>query len=282
MRDGRIVTFGELDPPGRGLATPGFRKNVSSTGLRGPLLPPSFGLRRFHLSLLSRGVEIPSNFPTPGCRTLLPSSSVDNSSPHENMVLSRPRIIVAAMGGWRCFTILKQSAQLAQWAASLPLTALAKPMPPNRNGIDANSNGSTDCTMHCQTLASWCLANERVKSCLTVRNPKLACVAPHINKSSHPDWRSSTAGIRVKRVLCSEDCLPRSPPRTQVALWVFQALAHPCFPMATVHPLSKRQSGLTRLAAAVNSATPVGTVPPRFQICVFPKCRRMWAWRSSS
>ena len=45
MREGRTVTFGKLDPPGRGLATPGSRR-MCRHGLRGSLLP--------------------SNYPTPG------------------------------------------------------------------------------------------------------------------------------------------------------------------------------------------------------------------------
>ena len=144
------------------------------------------------------------------------------------------------MCGWRCFTILMQSAQLAQWAASLPLTAFSKPMPPNWNGNDANvwdnSNGSTDisCTMHCQTLASWCSANERVKSGLTVRNQKFARVAPHISKSNHPDWRSSTAGIRVKRMSCSEDFLTK-----KSSTYSGRPMGVPSTRTATVHPLSK-------------------------------------------
>ena len=114
------VIFGEFDPLGRGLATQGPRRMC-------PQLAWLFSASLFWvetvLSLpLDAGVEIPSKFPTLGCRTLLPSSSVDNSSPHENVMLLgvvKNRITVAAMGGWRCFTILMKSAQLAQWARIL-------------------------------------------------------------------------------------------------------------------------------------------------------------------
>ena len=86
MREGRTVTSGELDLPERGLATPGSRRMCRQwhAWLCAATL---FLVERVQSLPLVVGVEIPSNSPTPGCRTLLPSSSVDNSSPHGNMVL---------------------------------------------------------------------------------------------------------------------------------------------------------------------------------------------------
>ena len=135
MREGRTVTFGELDPPGRRWPHL-IPEECVVNGLRGSLLPPSFTLRR------SRGDSVKLSHS--GMSN--PASIIDNSSPHENMVL--------------------------------------------------------------QTLASWCSTNERVKPGLTVQSQKFARVAPR--KSNHPDWRSSTAGIRIRECHSAGDAFTQT------------------------------------------------------------------------
>ena len=84
-------------------------------------------------------------------------------------------------------------------------------------------------------------------------------IRPRGSKNNHPDWRSSTAGMRVKRMSCSEDLINKksstySGHPTGVAstrtpwLWTGNCAS----------PLQTMASGLTRLAAAINSATPEG------------------------
>ena len=76
---GHTVTSGEPDPPGRGLDTPGSRR-MCRQRLAWLFAATLFSVETVQSLPLVVGVEILSNFPTPGCRTQLPSSSVDCSS----------------------------------------------------------------------------------------------------------------------------------------------------------------------------------------------------------
>ena len=155
-------------------------------GLLRLLLPTSFERRRFFLSLLSRGRKFCQTFPLWDVEPCFHQAPL--TIPH--LTKTWCWVVVKTLHHCCCdqrMALLHHSdavCSTGKWTASLPFTALAKPMPPNLYGNDAsvwdNSNGSTDinCTMHCQTLASWCSANERVKSCLTVRNQN-SPVLPH-------------------------------------------------------------------------------------------------------
>ena len=58
---------------------------------------------------------------------------------------------------------------------------------------------------HCHTLPSCCSANCAVSSGLTMRNQKLALVAPPTRSSNDADCKSGTAGIRWNNNRCSLD-----------------------------------------------------------------------------
>ena len=160
--------------------------------------------------------EVPSGR-RPSARSSYDGTSnpaVSNASTHINSdwmeeqfsCLARELMIMSATLGCRCFFIFNASAQLAQWAAGLDLTALRRPKPPSHRGSDAliraSHEGDNPMTLekHRQMPSSWAWANSSESSGPTDLKKKFARAAAQYDSKSYADCTSGTAGMRSRRV----------------------------------------------------------------------------------
>ena len=120
-------------------------------------------------SSLQEGISIPTFSSASVVRTTVPM--------HPSDLWVMPSIIAVAIDGCLFFTISRQSAQLAQLAASRILQADPNPTPPRDSGSDALETtvdrAPSICKMsqrHVQRSWSWRFAKEAVNSGWTVLN----------------------------------------------------------------------------------------------------------------
>ena len=131
---------------------------------------------------------------------------------HKSNVGQFPLAIPDSMKTGRWVDLIKQSAQLAQCAARRGRTALHNPRPPLFEGIDTATAGCPSgspksVAKHCHTLLSCCSANCAVSSGLTMRNQKLALVAPQKKSNNQADCKSGTVDPLKQQSLLSGFCV---------------------------------------------------------------------------